>query len=215
MLYRDGGWLAPSLCSPSVLLQLAGISWKGAYTHIWYPNFCGSHSWNFSRLPASDGQQGLHLQARWDCNQWRKSSSLATTPKTKQRGNRLRCPVSLQRGLLCLHSYCLRGRLQISMHLRANCNPFQSSQKAGPVFVLFLCCAPDSQYFPEESFKHIWCPSFYIWNPHFCCCQEGDVPLLPGSDGQWGLVSRVLHDCKTWREFFVSYHLQCKVQMTD
>lgn len=32
--------MGPSLCPPSVMSQSTSISWKGAVTHVWCPDFC-------------------------------------------------------------------------------------------------------------------------------------------------------------------------------
>lgn len=38
---RDRGWQVPSLCCPFAVFQSTSISQKGAFIHIWCPNFCG------------------------------------------------------------------------------------------------------------------------------------------------------------------------------
>lgn len=52
-----GHWM-PFLHSPSVLLKLADISQKGAYTFFWSSDYYNCHSGDTSRLPGSGGQQG-------------------------------------------------------------------------------------------------------------------------------------------------------------
>lgn len=42
-LSRDGSWWVPFLCPPCTALQSTSIYWRGAFTHVWYPAFCGCY----------------------------------------------------------------------------------------------------------------------------------------------------------------------------
>lgn len=46
----------PSLCAPSTLLLLSGISQKQTYAHLWHPDLYNHHLGDTSRLPGSGGQ---------------------------------------------------------------------------------------------------------------------------------------------------------------
>ena len=55
------GWGTLSLHSPSTLLQLTGISQKGAYILVWSPHFYKCCPGDTSRFPRSGGQWGLRF----------------------------------------------------------------------------------------------------------------------------------------------------------
>lgn len=150
--------------SPSVMLQSASISKRGAVIHVWYPNF---YSWYLVFVAAAQGipPDCLALEARGglcprvpqDCNNRRNSSWQATTPRALHKQHTETFPKSsYEKGLFsCPGASAWGAGYRLITHPEATGVPPREQRQGDTILAFFLGLTTVHCYLPERLLKHI------------------------------------------------------------